>query len=43
MKNIVVFKTKLLENYLKNILYEPKYTVHEINTTDGSWKSLILL
>jgi len=42
-KSLRLLKTELIENSLQNILCEPKSTVHEINTMDGSWKPLILL
>ena len=42
-KSLRLLKTELIENSLQKILWEPKSTVHEINTMDGSWKPLILL
>jgi hypothetical protein len=42
-KSLRLLKTELIENSLQKILCEPKSTVHEINTMDGSWKPLILL
>lgn len=42
-KSLRLLKTELIENSLQNILFEPKSTVHEINTLDGNWKPLILL
>ena len=42
-KSLRLLKTELIENSLQNILFEPKSTVHEIKTIDGSWKPVILL
>jgi len=42
-KSLQLLKKELIENSLKNILFVPKSTVHQINTMDGSWKPLILL
>ena len=42
-KSLQLLKKDLIENSLKKNLFEPKSTIHEINTIDGSWKPLILL
>ena len=42
-KSLQLLKKELIQNSLQNILFEPKSTVHEIKTIDGSWKPLILL
>ena len=36
-------KNVLIEKALKNSPFEPKSTIHEIKTTDGFWKPLVLL
>jgi hypothetical protein len=42
-KSLQLSKKELIQNSLRNILFEPKSTIHEIKTKDGSWKPLILL
>jgi len=42
-KSLQLSKKELIQNSLRNILFEPKSTIHEIKTIDGSWKPLILL
>ena len=42
-KSSQLSKNELIEKSLKDILFEPKSTIHEIKTIDGSWKPLLLL
>ena len=42
-KSLQLSKKELIQNSLRNVLFEPKSTIHEIKTIDGSWKPLILL
>ena len=43
VKLLQLSKQNLIENSLKNNLFQPKATIHEINTVDGIWKPIILL
>jgi len=43
VKLLQLSKKKLIENSLKKKLFEPKSTIHEIKTINGSWKPIILL
>jgi L-serine kinase (ADP) len=42
-KSLQLSKKNLIENSLKNKLYDPKSTIHEVKTIDGIWKPIILL
>jgi hypothetical protein len=43
IKSLQLSKNNLIKNSLDNKLLQPKSTVHEVRTVDGSWKPIILV